>query len=51
MDAAAINRKLKEIDALEKRIRQTVNPSQVLLRQIEEERKQLLNPVHKEPSK
>lgn len=44
MDASAINRKLKELDALEKRLRQTVNPSMVLLKQIAEERQALLNP-------
>lgn len=44
MEAAAINRKLKELDALEKRLRQTVNPSQVLLLQIKKEREELLNP-------
>lgn len=44
MDASAINRKLKELDALEKRLRQTVNPSTVLLKQIENERQALLNP-------
>lgn len=47
MDASAINRKLKELDALEKRLRQTVNPSQVLLKQIDDERKALLNPQEK----
>lgn len=49
MEAASINRKLKEIDALEKRLRQTVNPSQVLLKQLAQERDALLNP--KEPPK
>lgn len=44
MDAVSINRKVKELDALEKRIRQTVNPSSVLLAQIKKERDELLNP-------
>lgn len=44
LDASAINRKLKELDALEKRLRQTVNPSAVLLKQIADERAALLNP-------
>lgn len=47
MDASTINRKLKELDALEKRLRQTVNPSQVLLKQVQEERHALLNPQEK----
>nr|AVQ10156.1 hypothetical protein [Gokushovirinae environmental samples] len=47
MDASTINRKLKELDALEKRLRQSVNPSQVLLKQIDDERKALLNPQEK----
>lgn len=47
MDASAINRKLKELDALEKRLRQTVNPSQILLKQVQEERNALLNPQEK----
>lgn len=47
MDASAIMRKVKELDALEKRLRQTVNPSQVLLKQIQEERNNLLNPQEK----
>lgn len=49
MDAVSINRKLKELDALEKRLRQTVNPSKILLEQIAKEKQELLNP--KEPGK
>lgn len=49
MDASSINRKLKELDALEKRVRQSVNPSQILLANIKREREELLNP--KEPPK
>lgn len=44
MDASGINRKLKDLDELEKRVRQTVSPSQLLLKQIAEERENLLNP-------
>lgn len=47
MDASAVLRRVKELDALEKRLRQTVNPSQVLLKQIHEERNALLNPQEK----
>lgn len=47
MDLTAANRKLKELDALEKRVRQSVNPSKILLRQIDEQRSEILNP--KEP--
>lgn len=44
MEASAIMRKLKELDALEKRLRLTVNPSKILLDQINAERHALLNP-------
>lgn len=41
---AAIDRELKALDSLEKRVKQTVNPSQVLLREIQKKRDELLNP-------
>lgn len=44
MNAGAIQRKLKDLDALEERVKQTVNPSAVLLAQIRKEREELLNP-------
>lgn len=44
MDLLKVSRELKELDAMEKRIRQTVNPSKVLLKQIEERREELLHP-------
>lgn len=51
MEAAGINRKLKELDSLEKRLKQQVNPSQILLKQIQEERAALLNPPQGELKK
>lgn len=45
MDAVKLKRELDTLDALEKRIKQTVKPSQVLLREIEKKRHELLNPV------
>lgn len=44
MKASGIERKLKELDKLEERLRQTANPSKVLLDGIKAEREALLNP-------
>lgn len=42
MDAMKIMRELNALDALEKRINQTVNPSQILLEQIRIKRQNLI---------
>lgn len=40
----AVLRDLKALDELEKRVRQVVNPSKILLEQIAKQRDELLNP-------
>lgn len=45
MDASARLRKLESLDKLEKRVRELVNPSKVLLAQIAKERTALLEPA------
>lgn len=43
MNASGILRKLKDLDALEKRIKEMVNPSPKMLQQIADERKAALS--------
>lgn len=45
MSPGAVLRELKSLDELEKRCRQMVHPSVVLLREIDKRREALLNPV------
>ena len=44
MDAAKLKRELDSLDQLEKRVRATVKPSEILLREIAKKRDELLNP-------
>lgn len=50
-NAARLKRELEDLDKLEQRVKQTVAPSQVLLREIEKKRHELLNPSEKENAK
>lgn len=47
MDASKVIRQLKDLDTLEKRIKQTVNPSKILLQQIAAKRNELLGSEEK----
>lgn len=51
MNASATLRKLKDLDQLEARVKQMVNPSPKLLKQIADERQALLSGDNKEPAK
>lgn len=44
MNVVKLERELKALDSLERRVRQTVNPSQHLLREIEKRRVELMQP-------
>lgn len=45
MNVVKLERELKALDSLERRVRAQVNPSQVLLREIEKRRAELMGPV------
>lgn len=44
MNLQAIRRKLDDLAKLEARVKQTVNPSAILLKEIQKQRDELLNP-------
>lgn len=44
MNIDITTRRLKNLDALEIRVKQTVNPSKILLAEIHKQRHELLNP-------